>query len=91
MQTDSPIELALKTRSILLQEMDELEKVLDDLHNVLQSLTPDVKVKAMSVELWKKYKEIETRIKNTAIKHDDILQKVTLLEKKFGIKMSNPY
>lgn len=91
MQTDSPIELALKKRSTLLQEMDKLEKVLDDLHEVLQSLTPDVKVEAMSVELWKEYKEVETRIKNTAIKHDTILQKVTLLEKTYGIKMSEPY
>lgn len=90
MQTDS-LEVALKERSILLRNMDKLEKVLDELHVTLKSLTPDVKVEAMSVELWKKYKEIETRIKNTAIEHDKILQKVTDIEKKYGIKMSEPY
>lgn len=90
MQTDS-LELAHKERSKLLRDMDKLEKVLDELHVILQSLTPDVKVKAMSVELWKEYKEIETRIKNTAIEHDDILQKVTIIENKYGIKMSESY
>ena len=90
MQTDS-LELAHKERSKLLRDMDKLEKVLDELHVILQSLTPDVKVKAMSIELWKEYKKIETRIKNTAIEHDDILQKVTIIENKYGIKMSESY
>ena len=91
MQTDSPIELALKKRFILLQEMDESEKVLDKLHVTLQGLTPRIKVEAMSDKLWLKYREIETLIKQKAIEHDNILQKVTLLEKKYGIKMSEPY
>ena len=89
MQTD--IELALKNRSKLLREMDALEKVLDELHDTLQSLTPDVKVQAMSVELWIKYREIETLIKQKAIEHDDILKQVTDIEEKYEIKESEPY
>ena len=89
MQTD--IEVALKTRSKLLREMDASEMVLDELHATLQSLTPDVKVQAMSVELWIKYREIETLIKEKAIEHDAILKKVTDIESQYGIKASEPY
>ena len=89
MQTD--IEVALKTRSKLLREMDASEMVLDELHATLQSLTPDVKVQAMSVELWIKYREIETLIKEKAIEHDAILKKVTDIESQYGIKTSEPY
>lgn len=89
MQTD--IELARKNRSKLLREMDALKKVLDELHDTLQSLTPDVKVEAMSVELWLKYREIETLIKEKAIEHDAILKKVTDIESQYGIKESEPY
>ena len=89
MQTD--IEVALKTRSKLLREMDASEMVLDELHATLQSLTPDVKVQAMSVELWIKYREIETLIKEKAIEHDAILKQVTDIEEKYEIKESEPY
>ena len=89
MQTD--IELALKNRSKLLREMDASKKVLDELHATLQSLTPDLKVQAMSVELWLKYREIETLVKQKAIEHDAILKKVTDIESQYGIKASEPY
>lgn len=89
MQTD--IELALKNRSKLLREMDASEKVLDELHDTLQRLTPDLKVQAMSVELWLKYREIETLVKEKAIEHDAILKKVTDIESQYGIKASEPY
>ena len=89
MQTD--IELALKNRSKLLREMDASEMVLDELHATLQSLTPDLKVQAMSVELWLKYREIETLVKQKAIEHDAILKKVTDIESQYGIKASEPY
>lgn len=89
MQTD--IELAYKNRSKLLREMDASRKVLDELHDTLQSLTPDLKVQAMSVELWLKYREIETLVKQKAIEHDAILKKVTDIEDKYEIKMSEPY
>ena len=89
MQTD--IELAHKNRSKLLREMDASEMVLDELHATLQSLTPDLKVQAMSVELWLKYREIETLVKQKAIEHDAILKKVTDIESQYGIKASEPY
>ena len=89
MQTD--IELALKNRSKLLREMDASEMVLDELHATLQSLTPDLKVQAMSVELWLEYREIETLVKQKAIEHDAILKKVTDIESQYGIKASEPY
>ena len=89
MQTD--IELALKNRSKLLREMDASEMVLDELRATLQSLTPDLKVQAMSVELWLKYREIETLVKQKAIEHDAILKKVTDIESQYGIKASEPY
>jgi hypothetical protein len=89
MQTD--IELALKNRSKLLREMDALDMALNELHGTLQSLTPDVKVHAMSVELWIKYREIETLIKEKAIEHDAILKKVTDIESQYGINASEPY
>ncbi len=89
MQTD--IELALKNRSKLLREMDASEMVLNELYGTLDRLTPDVKVEAMSVELWKKYREIETLIKEKAIEHDAILKQVTDIESQYGIKESEPY
>ena len=89
MQKD--IELALKNRSKLLREMDALDMVLNELHGTLDRLTPDVKVQAMSVELWIKYREIETLIKEKAIEHDDILKQVTDIEEKYEIKESEPY
>jgi hypothetical protein len=89
MQTD--IELALKNRSKLLREMDALDMALNELHGTLDRLTPDVKVQAMSVELWIKYREIETLIKQKAIEHDAILKKVTDIEEKYGFKESEPY
>lgn len=89
MQTD--IELALKNRSKLLREMDALDMVLNELHGTLDRLTPDVKVQAMSVELWIKYREIETLIKQKAIEHDAILKQVTDIEEKYEIKESEPY
>lgn len=89
MQTD--IEFALKNRSKLLREMDASKKVLDELHDTLQRLAPDLKVQAMSVELWLKYREIETLVKEKAIEHDAILKKVTDIESQYGIKASEPY
>jgi hypothetical protein len=89
MQTD--IELALKNRSKLLREMDALDMALNELHGTLDRLTPDLKVEAMSVELWIKYREIETLIKEKAIEHDAILKQVTDIESQYGIKMSEPY
>ena len=89
MQTD--IELALKNRSKLLREMDALDMVLNELHGTLDRLTPDLKVQAMSVELWIKYREIETLIKQKAIEHDAILKQVTDIEEKYGFKESEPY
>lgn len=89
MQTD--IELALKNRSKLLREMDALDMALNELHGTLDRLTPDLKVQAMSVELWIKYREIETLIKEKAIEHDAILKQVTDIESQYGIKMSEPY
>ena len=89
MQTD--IELALKNRSKLLRQMDALDMALNELHGTLDRLTPDVKVQAMSVELWIKYREIETLIKEKAIEHDVILKKVTDIEEKYEIKESEPY
>ena len=89
MQTD--IELALENRSKLLREMDALDMALNELHGTLDRLTPDLKVEAMSVELWIKYREIETLIKEKANEHDAILKKVTDIESQYGIKASEPY
>lgn len=89
MQTD--IEVALENRSKLLREMDALDMALNELHGTLDRLTPDLKVEAMSVELWIKYREIETLIKEKAIEHDAILKQVTDIESQYGIKMSEPY
>ena len=91
MQKDCFTELAYKTRSKLLRQMDASEKVLDDLRVTLQCFTPDLKVDAMSTELWTKYREIETHIKQKATEHDDILEQVTHIEEKYKIKMSEPY
>ena len=89
MQTD--IELAHANRSKLLRQMDALDMALNELHGTLDRLTPDVKVQAMSVELWIKYREIETLIKEKAIEHDAILKQVTDIEEKYEIKESEPY
>ena len=89
MQTD--IELAHANRSKLLRQMDALDMALNELHGTLDRLTPDLKVQAMSVELWIKYREIETLIKEKAIEHDDILKQVTDIEEKYGFKESEPY
>ena len=89
MQTD--IELAHANRSKLLRQMDALDMALNELHGTLDRLTPDLKVQAMSVELWIKYREIETLIKQKAIEHDAILKQVTDIEEKYGFKESEPY
>jgi predicted RNase H-like nuclease len=91
MQKQLFLELAYKVRSKLLRQMDALEKILQDLHNTLKDLTPDVKFNAMSIESWINYKEVEKSITQKAVEHDLFLEEVTILERRYGIKMSESY
>lgn len=74
MQKQLFLELAYKVRSKLLRQMDALKEKLKD-------LTPDVKLKAMD-------KQVENSIRQKALEHNSILEKVT---SRYGIKMSESY
>jgi len=71
MQKQLFLELAYKVRSKLLRQMDALKEKLKD-------LTPNVKLKAMD-------KQVENSIRQKALEHNSILEKVT---SRYGIKMS---
>jgi len=91
MQKQLFLELAYKVRSKLLRQIDALEKILEDLHDTLKDLTPDVKFNAMSTESWINYKQVENSIRQKADEHDLFLEEVTILERRYGIKMSESY
>lgn len=91
MQKQLFLELAYKVRSRLLRQMEALEEKLEDLRDTLKDLTPDVKLKAMSTESWINYKQVENSIRQKAVEHDLLLEEVTILERRYGIKMSESY
>jgi predicted RNase H-like nuclease len=91
MQKQLFLELAYKVRSKLLRQMEALEEKLEDLRDTLKDLTPDVKLKAMSTESWINYKQVENSIRQKADEHDLFLEEVTILERRYGIKMSESY
>ena len=91
MQKQLFLELAYKVRSKLLRRIDALEKILEDLHDTLKDLTPDVKFNAMSTESWINYKKVENSIRQKVVEHDLFLEEVTILERRYGIKMSESY
>jgi predicted RNase H-like nuclease len=91
MQKQLFLELAYKVRSRLLRQMEALEEKLEDLRDMLKDLTPDVKFKAMSTESWINYKKVENSIRQKAVEHDLFLEEVTILERRYGIKMSESY
>jgi len=78
MQKQLFLELAYKVRSKLLRQMDALKEKLQDLRDTLKDLTPNVKLKAMD-------KQVENSIRQKALEHNSILEKVT---SRYGIKMS---
>jgi hypothetical protein len=91
MQKQLFLELAYKVRSRLLRQMEALEEKLEDLRDTLKDLTPDMKLKAMSIESWINYKQVENSIRQKAVEHDLLLEEVTILERRYGIKMSESY
>jgi hypothetical protein len=58
---------------------------MDALKEKLQDLIPHVKLKAMSIESWINYKQVENSIRQKEVEHDLFLEKVT---SRYGIKMS---